>query len=154
MICHCRRTRIPGCLLLAAALGASGCGSGPNLKPVYPVDGSLFVRGKPAAGAVLTFHPLPLETGRPTALRSRGTVSEDGSFRLTTYNTDDGGPEGEYVVTVYWPGKRSAAAAESGESADLPPDQLGFRFMDPSASTIKVQIKPPQTRLDRINLGP
>src|SRR5687767_10889460 len=105
MICS-SRARLPGLALAAFALAGAGCGpSDPGLKPVYPVQGSLFVKGKPAKGAVVMFHPLPLETGRPTALRSRGTVGDDGSFRLTTYNTDDGAPAGEYVVTVYWPGK-------------------------------------------------
>src|SRR5687767_4512279 len=100
------RRASPSALLLATAITASGC-SGPDsgMKPVYPVQGSLFVKGKPAVGAAVTFHPLPLESGKSTALTSRATVSDDGTFRLATYNLDDGAPEGEYAVTVYWPGK-------------------------------------------------
>jgi hypothetical protein len=100
----------------------------------------------------VTFHPLPLENGRSTALTSRGTVSDDGSFQLATYNADDGAPEGEYAVTVYWPGKRNGAASEDTSSYDLPPDQLGHRYLDPSASAIRVQIKGPETRLEPFQL--
>jgi hypothetical protein len=152
MICCCR-VRPSRLLLLSLVLCAAGCGQAdPSLKPVYPVQGSLFVKGKPAKGAAVMFHPLPLEAGRPTALTSRGTVSDDGAFRLTTYNTDDGAPEGEYAVTVYWPGKRSRGASEDADALDLPPDQLGLRYVDPSASAIKIQIKAPETRLEPFQL--
>src|SRR5687768_7054127 len=133
MACHCP-TWVFGAIPLALVLTASGCAeTDPGLKPVYPVQGSLFVKGQPAAGAAVTFHPLPLETGRPMALTSRATVGDDGSFRLATYNLDDGAPEGEYAVTVYWPGKRRAAS-EDADPLALPPDQLGHRYLDPSAS--------------------
>ena len=152
MICRCR-IGAPGFFLLALALSAAGCGqSDPSLKPVYPVHGSLFVKGKPAKGAVVMFHPLPLEAGKPTALTSRGTASDDGSFRLTTYNTDDGAPEGEYAVTIYWPRKRSGKGSEDADALDLPPDQLGLRYIDPSTSAIRIQIKAPETRLEPFQL--
>ena len=151
MICRYRVLN-SGLLVLALALCAVGCGpADPSLKPVYPVQGSLFVKGQPAEGAVVMFHPLPLKAGTPTALTSRGTVSNDGSFRLTTYNTDDGAPEGEYALTVYWPGKRTAGASEDFDS-DLPPDRLGLRYTNPSASAIRIQIKAPETRLEPFQL--
>jgi len=122
------------------------------MKPVFPVHGSILVDGKPAKGAVVMFHPLPLESGRFKMIRSRGTVGEDGGFRLTTYKIDDGAPEGEYAVTVYWPGKRSGPPPPNDEGSDLPPDQLGLRYNSPAASKIQVQVRGPETRLEPFQL--
>src|SRR5215472_1146311 len=78
------------------------CGS--NRPPCYPVRGEVFVgKGKarkPAAGAVVVFHPTASAAGdvpRPTA-----HVGEDGTFELTTYVKGDGAPAGEYAITIEW----------------------------------------------------
>ena len=131
----------------------SGCGpDGPDMKPVYPVYGSVLVNDKPAEGAVVMFHPLPIESGRFEMIRSRGTVTADGTFQLTTYNTDDGAPEGDYAVTVYWPGDRGGRPDPNDESSDLPPDRLGLRYADAATSNIKVHVAAPETRLDPFEL--
>jgi hypothetical protein len=138
---------------LGLVLVVAGCGpSDPKLKPVYPVRGSVFVNDKPAAGAVVMFHPLPLGPGGARSLPSRGTVGQDGSFRLTTYNTDDGAPEGEYAVAVYWPGKRAGKGEADEESSDLPPDRLGLRYNNPATSPVKARVTAPETQLDRFDL--
>jgi len=125
-----------------------GCAEKPKLKlkPVFPVNGSAFVGGKPATGAAIVLHLLPL--GGKTDIRSRGKVDENGKFVLTTYNTNDGAPEGEYVVTVYWPGK----SARPLQDDELPPDQLGGRYSDPAKSKIKIHIKAPETTLESFQL--
>jgi hypothetical protein len=134
---------------LAALALVAGCGpSEPAQKPVFPVSGSVLVDGKAAKGAVIMFHPLPISDGRFDIVRSRGTVGEDGSFKLSTYKTDDGAPEGDYAVTVYWPGKRAGKKAADDEGTDLPPDQLGLRFNNPKTTTLKASVKAPETRLE------
>jgi hypothetical protein len=60
------------------------------MEPVVPVYGKVLVGNQPAVGAMVMFHPLPIESGRFDRIRSRGTVELDGSLELTTYNTDDG----------------------------------------------------------------
>ncbi|HTN02121.1 MAG TPA: carboxypeptidase regulatory-like domain-containing protein [Planctomycetaceae bacterium] len=131
----------------------AGCGSnGPDLKPVYPVTGSVFVDGEAAKGAVVMFHPLPIQTGRFDMIRSRGTVNENGRFQLTTFQTDDGAPEGEYAVTIYWPGKRTGKPDPNDENSDLPPDRLGLRYNDPATSKIRVQVTGPETSLESFEL--
>jgi hypothetical protein len=138
---------------LGLALVIAGCElSEPKLKPVFPVRGSVFVEGKPAVGAVVMFHPLPLGSGSTRSLTSRGTVGPDGNFRLTTYNTDDGAPEGEYAVAVYWPGKRAGKREADEDSSDLPPDRLGLRYNNPATSNVKARVTPPETQLDRCDL--
>ncbi|MCE9565952.1 MAG: hypothetical protein K8U57_28345 [Planctomycetes bacterium] len=145
----CHMTLLP----LGLALVVAGCGADePRLKPTYPVRGSVFVNDKPATGAMVMFHPFPLGSGKTPGLTSRGTVGTDGTFRLTTYNTDDGAPAGEYAVTIYWPGKRAGKAAADEDSSDLPPDRLGLRYNNPTTSTVKATIAASETQLDRFDL--
>jgi len=140
-------------LMLGFTLIAVGCSPDePNLKPVFPVKGSLFVDGQPASGAIVRFHPLPIASEKSPGLVSRGKVGPEGTFQLTTYNTDDGAPEGEYAVAVFWPGKRTGKNKDDEDSSDLPPDRLGMRFNNPANSKIKVQVAAPGTQLERFDL--
>lgn len=124
-------------LLLLVAPGCSG------RKSVVPVTGEVKTKGgQPAGGAVLVFHtantPLPTTGTPPTA-----TVRDDGTFTPTTYVADDGLPEGEYVVTVYWPEKSTAkgggmiGAGEGQGGAD----RLKGRYADRTKSTLKASVK-------------
>jgi hypothetical protein len=100
------------------ALGVSACG-GSSRKPTFPVTGKLLWDGKPIPNASVVFHPVKEDTPEP--LRPRGKTKEDGSFTLTTYDTDDGAPAGEYRLSVeLWLGGRP----DEGPSNRLPP-QLG-----------------------------
>ncbi len=116
------------------ALGCSACGGGEDQKPVFPVSGQVFVKKQPAVGALVVFTPVRDADSKlwPKGY-PRGTVQKDGSFRLTTYKTDDGAPVGEYAVTVVWgkplPGKEEEV------------DHLAGRYADPKASRIRVQVK-------------
>jgi hypothetical protein len=106
-----RRFRVPlAALLVLTAAGCSRSGS-----DVTPVSGRVTVDGKPAAGAVVTFHPLTptADAARPTA-----RADEDGRFRLTTRAESDGAPPGEYRVTVAW--REAAAAKRAAEGDELP----------------------------------
>jgi hypothetical protein len=79
--------------LLAGALAAAlGCG-GSGLKPVK-VEGVVTLDGKALPAATVTF--VPTGDGRAAS----GRTDQDGSFRLTTFRTDDGAFPGEYKVTV------------------------------------------------------
>lgn len=86
-------------LLAVASVSLSGCGHEAQ-KTVYAVEGKLLIGGRPAANANLAFHPAGKSPAKVCPVATTGT---DGSFRLTTYRTADGAPEGEYVVTVLWP---------------------------------------------------
>src|SRR5438105_15139802 len=98
-----------GALLLAAlALLAAGCS---GRRSVSPVSGQVFVGKKPAAGAMVTFHPVR-DAGGPV-YRPNGYADAQGRFALTTYTQGDGAPAGEYVVTVEWiPAKKSPFEAD------------------------------------------
>src|SRR5262249_55119177 len=109
--------------VLALLLSAS-CAQD-HRKPLYPVRGQVFVQGQPARDAFVIFPPLHSTDPYPTKAFAR--VAADGSFRLTTYQTGDGAPAGDYAVTVWWR-KVTKAGEEKG------PDQLHGRYRDPQTS--------------------
>jgi hypothetical protein len=80
----------------AAGIGLSGCSE--TAKPTYPVHGQVMIEGKPAARALVAFHPVGA-TGRE-AVHPAGQADEKGNFTLTTFAAGDGAPPGEYQVTV------------------------------------------------------
>ena len=132
-------------IILALAL-ASCRGSGQEA--VYPVKGKVVYQGKPAEGAIVTFHsltprgnakgPLPLPGGR---------AHKDGSFRLSTYQSNDGAPAGKFAVTIVY---RSPEQKEGDENTG--PDLLGARYADPKTTPLQVEIKPGANELDAFEL--
>ncbi len=115
---------LPSVTLLLAAAGAVGClypsgggASGPRAE--FPVRGYVFVNGRPAAGALVVFHPEHDPTGR-IGPRPQAVVREDGSFGLRTAEASGGAPAGNYVVTVVW------------KAGELGADRLGGLYADPT----------------------
>ena len=84
---------------------------------MYPVSGKVLYMGKPTPGARISLHPLD-EANKSARVRPSGIVQEDGSFRITTYQTHDGAPAG----TLFW--KNDLPPAPPGNRcrrAGLPP---------------------------------
>ncbi len=138
----------------SAVLGAgvvsvllASCG-GSGRPPVYPVSGSLKVKGAPATGAFVVFHPRGEQDRR--ALKPHGRVGLDGTFRLTTFDTNDGAPEGEYAVTVVWPAEAGPHSPDPGETG---PDRLGGRFADPVKPVRTVVVHSGDTTIDPIDVN-
>jgi hypothetical protein len=143
-----RLTRLAfSCLLVASC----GCGeSGDKRMAVYPVTGSVAVKGQPAEGAQVVFfradeslhgtgHPLPT-----------GVVGPDGKFMLSSYAVNDGAPAGEYEITVVWPD-----VVKSTDSETEPPlarDRLKDRYAVPSQSGLKATVQDRPTELEPFNL--
>src|SRR5437868_6272231 len=103
-----RRRLTPLVFLPALVAAACGRNAGPAL---YPVKGTAFFDGKPAAGAVITFHPRPAGPGDPGAL-PHATVGPEGAFEITTFVKGDGAPPGRYRVTVIWRKKKAKGGDE------------------------------------------
>ena len=125
------------CAIVLATLTValvSGCGKN-TTKQTFPVRGQVLVGKQPANGVLVIFTPWPDSAvadwpgGFP-----RGIVGEDGSFVLTTYQTDDGAPAGEYVVTFLW------QCPVVGER-EIEYDKLMGRYADPKTSSLRVQVK-------------
>jgi hypothetical protein len=77
-----------------AAVTYLGCGA--SDLPV-PISGKVTVNGVPVANAGIVFHPHDGK-GRPASAET----TEDGTYRLTTFNAGDGALKGEYRVTLVW----------------------------------------------------
>src|SRR5687767_1729557 len=78
-----------------------GCGSSDEPRvAVHPVSGKISVGGESPVGAQIILHQAGAAQERkfsPTA-----KVAKDGTFKVTSYQSGDGAPEGEYVATVVW----------------------------------------------------
>lgn len=128
---------------LAPAL-LMACSSEPNTYPdrksTFPVKGKVLVNGQPAAGATVLLYPVN-EPPEPVDPRPVGTVQEDGTFQLRTYDEADGAIPGEYRATITW----------GGESPDEP-DRLGGRYRDPATSKFQVTVKEGENELPPFQL--
>jgi hypothetical protein len=76
----------------------SGCGE--TRVPVYPVSGKVNYQGRPPVGAQVVLQPL--KGADPESVLPMGQVRQDGSFTITSYDPDDGAPEGDYVAIIRW----------------------------------------------------
>lgn len=125
--------------VLIGSLLALGCGNG---KPaVVPATGKvIFARSKPAVGALVVFHPSP-EQEKVIGGKPFGKVGPDGTFKLTTYNEDDGAPEGDYGVTVDWRGGATSKFSLSGEGGGGSRSLLKPTYGDPRQPTLKATVK-------------
>lgn len=102
------RRRLAG-LPIIALVALVGCGGGkphPNRVAVCPASGKVVLEGRPAAGALLVFHP---RATIELPVLPRATVAPDGLYSVDTYEHADGLPEGEYVVTALWTSKPQGA---------------------------------------------
>jgi hypothetical protein len=89
---------------LVALLGVVliGCGG----RGTTPVQGVVTLDGTPVAGATVLFMPDGQDGRRPAS----GFTSSDGTFRLTTYEPDDGALPGKYRVVI----QKTEAAKDPG----------------------------------------
>jgi hypothetical protein len=124
-------------LFLAACLaGLAGCGSAvdPDRLPVFPAQGQIAYQGKSLGGAFVVLHPQGVKSA--DGLRPRGHVAEDGKFSLSTYETNDGAPAGDYKVTVEY---RSLIKKPGGDVV-AGPNVLPKQYSRPETTPISVRI--------------
>ena len=114
----------------ALATGSCSSRTGPALNPV---TGSAVFEGRPAAGAVLTFHRVgdPDKQNLPHAV-----VAADGSFIVTTFVRGDGAAAGRYAITVIWRKKGQGHGDDDGGKFVLP-----LRYLSPETSGLTVEVK-------------
>ena len=79
--------------LVTVGIVLTGC-SNSSRPPTYPVTGTVTSKGKPVAGAAITFVP----TGEGEA--ASAMTDAEGKYALTTWATGDGARPGEYRVKV------------------------------------------------------
>jgi len=132
-----------GLTLLAVSLGCSSC-SGAKGPPVFPVQGKVLFRGKPASGALVIFHPLnqpELEKGMP-----RAVVEDDGSFSVTTLTANDGAPAGDYAVSITWKTTSEKIPSRKGRPKRVPTN-FPEKYKNPKTSGLVVRVEETQNEL-------
>lgn len=67
---------------------------------VHPVQGKVILDGQPLANAAIVLHRVG-DSKLPANLHPRGKASEDGTFKLETFDPADGAPDGDFVATVF-----------------------------------------------------
>jgi hypothetical protein len=128
--------RIASGIVLASGVIASmvGCGSSEARLPVHPVEGVITRGGKPLANALVALHPKSKPSGGE-AVAPNGQTDENGVFKVSTYDANDGAPEGEYAVTVqYYQTVKTANGIEPG------PNVLPAKLSQPGTTDISVKI--------------
>ena len=79
-------------------LGLSlGCGKTPE--KLYPVQGTVTVRGKPLSGGTVQFEMKNKGEASGEVFTAAGEIGEDGTYQLSTFGKP-GAPAGEHRVWV------------------------------------------------------
>jgi len=113
------------CLLLVAC-GLSLWGCAPGYPDTSPVQGTVTLEGKPLVGAEIRF----ISADGWTAL---GQVERDGTYRLMTFQPDDGAVPGTYRVVVQSPQVK-------GPTGDVTLMTIPERYADPETSGLRATV--------------
>jgi hypothetical protein len=131
--------------VLATTLACSACSGKKDARvPVFPVHGQVLLNGKPVPYAFVVFHPVS-GSGRED-LHPRAHAEEDGSFWLSTYDSGDGAPAGEYVVTV----QQYKAPTESDREAAV--NLLPAPYASPARSKLRARVEAGDNELAALEL--
>jgi len=113
---------------------------------VYPVSGTVLFEGKPAAGAIVKFYSADAaDKNAKNVVIPQGVVGADGSFRLTSYKSEDGASAGSYRVSIFW-----AKPSKGGDDFDkllVPP-----RYLNPGTSGLTAEVAASPTALPPFQL--
>ena len=146
MSCHSPITGTLAAIVAIAMLAFCGCGdSGSQRVPVFKTAGKITFNNRPVDGAFLVLHPkaaAAADVPRPTA-----HVQPDGSFEPTTFDSADGAPAGEYVVTVEW----RKLINDRGEWVPGP-NLLPAKYSNPATSGVTVMVAEGKNELPAITL--
>jgi hypothetical protein len=119
-----------------------GCSKSESRVPLHPVAGAIQFHGRPAEGAFVSLHPKTATEGVPNP---RATVAKDGTFTVSTYDGNDGAPEGEYIVTVQW-----YKPVRQGNDLVGGPNVLPAKYASPKTSDVSIHIAAGENHLKPI----
>ena len=119
--------------VMAMAAVAGGCSrsSGPVC---HPVRGQVLYQDRPLAEALVVFHPLsPPAADHPRPL---AYTDAEGRFVLTTVQTRDGAPTGEYAICVEQRQPRLVGEETVRDGRNL----LPARYCQPASSPLRYTV--------------
>jgi hypothetical protein len=94
---------------------------------------------------MVSLHPVEPPPAGEEAVHPIGYADEQGNFKLTTYETNDGAPPGQYKVTIIW-------FKEVEERMGEQPNLLPAKYSNPETSNLTVTITEGPTVLEPFNL--
>ena len=124
-------------LAAASLLALAGCGSSQTSSdrlPVFPATGKIVFDGRPLTGAFVVLHPKGSADAKSTP-RPHAQAAADGSFTLTSYESNDGAPAGDYTLTVEY-----RALVKHGGDVTAGPNVLPPKYSRAETSPVAVQI--------------
>ncbi len=125
--------RLPLLLLAIACCLPVGCA--PGYPEASPVVGQVTVNGEPLASGEVQFLS-------SDGLVATGRIDPDGSYRLTTFQPDDGAMPGSHQVSI-----KSQQSSGLGVDSFLEP--VPARYADPNTSGLTARVV---DGMNRINL--
>lgn len=127
--------------LAPAILFFSGCAE--KRVEVFPALGKVAFQGRPPVGATVVLHPVNAQNDdfAPT-----GVVKEDGTYAITSYDPDDGAPQGDYVATIEW-------YRFDKKLGGVGPNVLPRKYASWKSSPIKVSISSGQNQIQPITIN-
>ena len=102
-----------------------------EFKKVFPVSGQVLVDGQPAADCHVYLYRT-FDDDHPHRVSPLALTGPDGKFKVTSYITDDGAPDGEYIIGIEWK-ERSGIMGNNYDGAD----QLGGAYANKEANKTK-----------------
>ena len=123
-------------------IATSGCGDGVTRIPTHKAQGQVLWEGKPLANAFVVLHP-----ENPELVPAQASTDGAGNFTLTTFDTGDGAPAGDYKLTVafYQP-------INQGGSLVPGPNVMPPKYSDASSTELRVSIKEGENQLPPVTL--
>ncbi|WP_373653144.1 hypothetical protein [Schlesneria sp. DSM 10557] len=120
----------------------------PYRKPTSKVTGRLVIDGdEPGSQVKIDCVPISEVDTDPAHFSVSSTMTQpDGSFEISTYQSGDGVPDGDYVLTITWGTLNLMSRSYGG------PDKLKGRYSDPKKSEIKFTVEGSPVDLGDIEL--
>jgi hypothetical protein len=86
-------------LTIAGLITAGGCGNMEKF-PLAPTEGTVLCEGNPVA--FVTVYFVPVEEGKSAIIGKpgQGITKQDGTFRISTYQPNDGAVIGKHTIRV------------------------------------------------------
>ena len=124
--------------LLAIAVGCS------QKATTYPAGGKVtYPDGTPLVGGWVTFRSMSAD--RPVT--ARGVTLDDGTFKLSTFVTDDGAVPGQHQASVAVPAVESKPGYVPVDFRFASFDKSGLEFTvtsDSAQNDFEIQVTPPK----------
>lgn len=96
--------RMTLCAIIGTAiLSGMACKKSDGRLKVYPTKGQILIHGNPEKDVLIYLWPSGTRDKQLHAYCPNGQTDENGNFTLSTYDSNDGAPEGDYTVTLEWP---------------------------------------------------